>query len=90
MIEVAQKKQWIPLVRDEVKLRVFLLGDGWRLPTKKELNQIYESNNDFIKDNYWSGTEGVSNGAWRQDMSDGYQGHGNKFNGNYVRAVRSI
>jgi|688.fasta_scaffold00172_64 hypothetical protein len=66
------------------------LGDGWRLPTKKELNQIYESNNDFIKDNYWSGTEGVSNGAWRQDMSDGYQGHGNKFNGNYVRAVRSI
>ena len=66
------------------------LGDGWRLPTKKELNQIYESNNDFIKDNYWSGTEGVGNGAWRQDMSDGYQGHGNKNNGNYVRAVRYI
>ena len=36
MIEVAQKKQWIPLVRDEVKLRAFLLGDGWRLPTFEE------------------------------------------------------
>lgn len=36
MIEVAQKKQWIPLVRDDVKLRVFLLGDGWRLPTFAE------------------------------------------------------
>ncbi len=36
MIEVAQKKQWIPLVRDDVKLRVFLLGDEWRLPTFEE------------------------------------------------------
>ena len=36
MIEVAQKKKWIPLAQDDVKLRVFLLVDGWRLPTFAE------------------------------------------------------
>ncbi len=40
MIEVAQKKQWIPIAQDDVKLRVFLLGDGWRLPTLAETHLL--------------------------------------------------
>ena len=36
MIELAQKNQWITLARSDVKMRVFLLGDGWRLPTFSE------------------------------------------------------
>ena len=66
------------------------LGDGWRLPTKDELNQIYESNNDFIAGNYWSGTEGNGYGAWAQGMSNGLQGNYYKNYSYYVRAVRDI
>jgi hypothetical protein len=33
------------------------LGDGWRLPTRDELTQIYKSENDFDKAYYWSSTK---------------------------------
>jgi hypothetical protein len=72
------------------------LGDGWRLPTLDELNVIYESENDFNKDWYWSSTTGNSHtgdssGAWSQDLNSGYQSPSLKtHNGHFVRAVRDI
>ena len=52
------------------------LGDGWRLPTKDELNILYENKDKiggFATGYYWSSTE-VDNGtAWDQDFDDGAQ-----------------
>ena len=64
----------------------------WRLPTKEELNYIYNSKNDFVGSDYWSSTENFGNFAWSQDMSSGAQGgYGNGKNNSYcVRAVRSL
>ena len=65
---------------------------GWRLPTKAELNEIYESDNDFIHgDYYWSSTEANCDDAWNQLMDNGYQNYGDKNDsGYYVRAIRTI
>ena len=63
---------------------------GWRLPTKEELNEIYESENDFVGTCYWSST--VCNGSytWSQNMNNGYQFNRLKYyGGTYVRAIRS-
>ena len=71
------------------------LGDGWRLPTKDELNLMYE-NKDKIggyKNNtgYWSSTEYNNYNAWRQNFYNGKQGYCSKdcayLN---VRVVRDI
>ena len=63
---------------------------GWRLPTKEELNEIYESNNDFQKDWYWSSNEDNCDDAWNQYFRNGYQYNANKGNCGYVRAIRSF
>ena len=51
------------------------LGEGWRLPTKGELNKVFEENKisgKFVKHIYWSSTE---NGdyAWEQYFGSGNQ-----------------
>tara|TARA_R110000868_G_C10606854_1_gene741026 strand:- start:247 stop:627 length:381 start_codon:yes stop_codon:yes gene_type:complete len=69
------------------------LGDGWRLPTKEELNIIYENKNvvgGFANDYYWSSTEYDSNYAWFQNFNYGFQYNSNKNYTFYVRAVRTI
>ena len=69
------------------------LGDGWRLPTKDELNLLYENKEKiggFADDYYWSSTEGGDNGEWIQDFVSGTQGNGSKDDYNYVRAVRAF
>jgi len=40
MIEVAQKKQWFSVSQDDAKLRMFVLGDGWRFPTFVETHSL--------------------------------------------------
>jgi hypothetical protein len=39
---------------------------------------------------YWSSSEFSDTDAWRQSLSNGNQGSGNKFYSNYVRAVRRL
>ena len=50
------------------------LGNGWKLPTKYELNLMY-LNKDKIGDvankGYWSSSEGAKSDAWRQDFLNG-------------------
>ena len=62
--------------------------NDWRLPTKEELNDIYNSENDFVFDFYWASTEYNGNFAWLQDMSSGGQDFTFKTGSLYVRAVR--
>jgi hypothetical protein len=45
------------------------LGKGWRLPTKEELDEMYNNKDligNFVNTNYWSSTEYNSNYAWMQ------------------------
>ena len=73
------------------------LGNGWRLPTKDELNKIYQNKDDiggFEKRYlyYWSSEEvgyGVPN-SWLQSFEDGYQFGMSQSSKNNVRAVKSL
>jgi hypothetical protein len=74
------------------------LGDGWRMPTKDELNILYQ-NKDKIGGfdsrggiSYWSSvTTGYSNFyAFTQSFYDGNQSFSNREYTYYVRAVKSL
>lgn len=68
------------------------LGPGWRLPTKYELNMLYENRKEvggFANIYYWSSTEFDFNGAWRQGFANGLQDFSSKLNLYCVRAVRA-
>ena len=70
-----------------------VLGDGWRLPTKNELNVLKENKDEigsFANNYYWSSTEVGRNDAWKQGFPSGNQTDANKSNWNYVRAVRAF
>lgn len=70
------------------------LGKGWRLPTRAELNILYNNRKKiggFILDNYyWSSTELDDESAFNQDFTDGNQSDGYKRYKEYVRAIKSI
>jgi hypothetical protein len=95
-IEIAPKSTEILATWNDARLYCFSLiiddKTGWRLPTKDELNEIYESENDFEKRWYWSSTEYNGLYAWSQNMNGGIKGYGGDKNYAvaYVRAIRSI
>ena len=71
------------------------LTDGWRLPTKEELDLLYQHKDvvgGFANYGYWSSTEYSSTDAWYQFFTNGNQYY--YFNNKYytlpVRAVRAI
>jgi hypothetical protein len=69
------------------------LGDGWRLPTKDELNILYENKDKiggFANNFYWSSTEDDSDIAWGQGFNDGTQNLNAKFGNFFVRSVRAF
>jgi hypothetical protein len=74
---------------DEAVKACAYLGDGWRLPTKDELNFLYE-NVDFAYTLYWSSTEDDSIMAWAQNFSDGNQYNTSRKTPWSVRAVRAF
>ena len=64
---------------------------GWRLPSKAELNIIYQNRKhlgNYTKGNYWSADQEGKNSAWMQNFSNGNQSKGNKTADAAVRAVR--
>jgi hypothetical protein len=67
------------------------LEEGWRFPTKEELNTLF-NNKDligaFADSFYWSSTEG-NYGFWRQHFNDGRQFDTSKKVKCNVRAVRA-
>ena len=70
------------------------LGKGWRLPTKDELNIMYENKDKiggFAYGYYWSSTEGSNGDAWGQGVGNGRQnGYYYKNNKYNVLAVRAF
>ena len=80
---------------DGAKKACAALGKGWRLPTKGELNILYQNRKkigEFGNKNYWSSTESGKFTAWMQDFSDGRMSSEGKGSvGAYsVRAVKSF
>jgi hypothetical protein len=67
------------------------LGKGWRLPTKDELNFLYENKEEIggFGNGYWSSTESDGNYAWGQNFFKGSQVYNYKHYAGYVRAVRA-
>ena len=68
-------------------------GNGWRLPTQKELMQAYIDGSYFnlsqTSYNMWSATEDSSTHAWYMYLNDGYTDYDYKsYDDTYVRCVR--
>ena len=100
-IEVAEKDFPKNMNWEDAKKACESLGNGWRLPTKNELNTLYQ-NKEIIgqfKGQYWSSTTG---GKWGGEGIEGYgpwvlntYNNGLQFGNpigttNDVRAVRTI
>ena len=69
------------------------LGDGWRLPTKDELNILYENKDKiggFAYTYYWSSSESNAYNAWYFSFNNGSAYTNDKNNTLYVRAVRAF
>jgi antitoxin component YwqK of YwqJK toxin-antitoxin module len=69
------------------------LGDGWYLPTKDELNVLYQNKDaisGFADVYYWSSSEYDNGSAWIQHFGTGGQYDNDKTNQGYVRAVRAF
>ena len=69
------------------------LGAGWRLPTKDELNKLYEAKQLAILASYFmfqSSTEVDQYNVWAQSLSNGKQSTGGKNHPASTCAVRSF
>jgi uncharacterized repeat protein (TIGR02543 family) len=69
--------------------------DDWFLPSKDELNLMYQNlhrqgKGGFSSGSYWSSSEGYFNYAWRQYFTNGYQYNYGKYTENRVRPVRAF
>lgn len=59
---------------DDAKKACQSLGNGWRLPTKEELNTLYRNRSmigNFGTYYYWSATEKSNSDVWFQSFTDG-------------------
>ena len=81
---------------EDARLYCFALNvdgkTGWRLPTKEELIEIYQSENDFCDGSYWSSTVGLIayERYWVQHFDNGQLNVGKKSYCHYIRAVRDL
>lgn len=69
--------------------------DDWFLPSKDELDLMYDNLKvnglgGFVSDYYWSSSENDDNYAWLQSFNSGFQGNYFKSNYFYVRPVRAF
>lgn len=76
----------------EAKAECAKLGNGWRLPTKDELNILYENKDKIggFAGSYWSSTEDYNGYAWNQNFYSGLQNFYYKIFKFKVRAVRAF
>jgi hypothetical protein len=92
-LQIAEKDFPTQMTWADAKKACEGLGDGWRLPTKDELNSMYINRNEiggFSPVAYWSSIEAIPaiRVAWMQYFSYGSRLAEDKTNKCYVRAVR--
>ena len=92
--EVAQHDFSKSMNWDDAKAACAELGAGWRLPTKDELNLLYQNKDKiggFKDSDYFSSTDVSEGSVWKQYFGNyGMQGYYLKENSCRVRAVRSL
>lgn len=71
------------------------LGEGWRLPTKDELDRMFvhlkkAGKGDLSSAWYWSSSEQSEHNAWKQKFSTGQQNFNHKYSEGVARAVRDV
>jgi len=90
-VEVMTKDMGCMNWEDAIKM-CKILGGGWHLPTKAELNLLYQNKDKiggFAGNFYWSSSENIGNFACSQNFFNGNRnGNCNKTSTYYVRAVR--
>jgi len=92
-LEIAQHDFKNRMNWDDATKACASLGSGWRLPSKDELNFIYQNQSKigkFVVYYYWTSLENEDGyGAWFQGFVMGIQDNAKKNAKYYVRAVRS-
>ena len=92
-LEVAQHDFPNRMTGEDAKAACAKLGEGWRLPTKEELNLLYQNKDKiggFASSYYWSSTESNDNGVWKQYFYNGLQKRAGRISIANVRAVRAF
>jgi len=92
-LEVLQKDFPNVMNWNDAKEACAELGDGWRLPTKDELNILYNNKDKiggFAGGYYWSSNDYGYDGAWVQMFNGGYQFGSSKKSTYSVRAIRAF
>ena len=92
-LEIAQFDFPQQLNWEDAKKACHNLGAGWRLPTKVELNILFQNKKKiggFDGKYYWSSSEINGNFAWGQSCDLGIQYNAVKDDTPFVRAVRSF
>jgi len=92
-LEIAQHDFPETMSYNDAKLACAILGKGWRLPTKKELNSLYHNRDKiggFANNHYWSSTEDGNYHAWTHSFFFDGQPSLFKTNEFSVRAVRTF
>jgi hypothetical protein len=92
-IRVAKKDFLTEMTWEQAMEACAALGNGWRLPTIDELNEMYEHREalgGFSSCSYWSSSEDTDDYAWDKSFDDGSLYDGSKLNPYCVRAVRTV
>ena len=92
-IEIAQYDLPTEVTWYNAKRECKELGKGWRLPTKEELDKLYNNKDligNFVNTNYWSSTEYNSSYIWMQVFTHGFIAITLKEGYINARAVKSI
>ena len=93
-IEVARHDFSDEMNRQEASEACESLGEGWRLPSKEELNILYQNKKKiggFAKEIYWSSSEHTNaDYGWAYNFDNGHEFYNYKDLTYKVRAVRSF
>ena len=93
-IEVARHDFSDEMNRQEASEACESLGEGWRLPSKEELNILYQNKKKiggFAKEIYWSSSEHTkADSGWAYNFANGHEFYNYKVLTYKVRAVRSF
>ena len=87
--DLEEKLNW-----DKAFQACLVFKEGWRLPTKSEIQMLFRNKNKiggFAQLYYWSSTEHGNNRAWAQHFGNhgGHLGHSSKRNEQWIRLVRT-
>ena len=97
-LEVAENDFSQTMFWDDAKIACAELGNGWRLPTKEELNTLYlnkEKIGGFTDNFYWCSLDGDNDFrevdvSWGQSFENGNKSVASEFTTGSCRAVKSL